>query len=98
MCIRDSPKETIEFISEFDPEEYSGEIEMLLTKVKDDYGDVKTRRGTLGEMAENELFVIQHLSIGSTAPDIVGEDLDGEEFKLSDYRGKVVMLDFWGDW
>lgn len=92
------PKETIEFISEFDPEEYSGEIEMLLTKVKDDYGDVKTRRGTLGEMAENELFVIQHLSIGSTAPDIVGEDLDGEEFKLSDYRGKVVMLDFWGDW
>ena len=30
-----------------------------------------------------------------TAPDIVGTDQDGKEFKLSDYRGKVVLLDFW---
>ena len=36
--------------------------------------------------------------IGSEAPEIVGVDLDGVEFKLSDYRGKVVMLDFYGDW
>lgn len=35
---------------------------------------------------------------GNVAPDIVGTDLDGVEFKLSDYRGKVVFLDFWGDW
>ena len=27
-----------------------------------------------------------------------GEDLNGVAFKLSDYRGKVVVLDFWGDW
>jgi peroxiredoxin len=32
------------------------------------------------------------------APDIESEDLDGVKFKLSDYRGKVVVLDFWGDW
>ena len=30
-----------------------------------------------------------------TAPEIVGTDQDGKEFKLSDFRGKVVMLDFW---
>ena len=35
---------------------------------------------------------------GSLAPEIQGNDLDGASFKLSDYRGKVVMLDFWGDW
>jgi len=29
------------------------------------------------------------------APDIVGIDADGEKFHLSDYRGKVVLLDFW---
>jgi cytochrome oxidase Cu insertion factor (SCO1/SenC/PrrC family) len=29
------------------------------------------------------------------APDIVATDQDGKEFKLSDYRGKVVLLDFW---
>jgi len=38
------------------------------------------------------------LEIGSVAPDIEGNDLDGVAFKLSDYRGKVVVLDFWGDW
>ena len=36
--------------------------------------------------------------IGQVAPEIEGEDLDGEAFKLSDYRGKVVVIDFWGDW
>ena len=36
--------------------------------------------------------------VGKVAPAITGEDLDGETFSLSDYRGKVVMLDFWGDW
>jgi predicted Zn finger-like uncharacterized protein len=38
------------------------------------------------------------LNVGNEAPEIEAEDLDGETFKLSDYRGKVVLLDFWGDW
>lgn len=38
------------------------------------------------------------LEIGQIAPDIEGQDLDGKHFKLSDYRGKVVLLDFWGHW
>lgn len=29
------------------------------------------------------------------APEIVGKDRDGTEFRLSDYRGKVVLLHFW---
>ena len=36
--------------------------------------------------------------VGQDAPEIQGADLDGAPFKLSDYRGKVVMLAFWGDW
>jgi hypothetical protein len=35
---------------------------------------------------------------GKEAPEIKGPDLDGKDFKLSDYRGKVVLLDFWGNW
>lgn len=38
------------------------------------------------------------LGIDKQAPDIEGTDIDGKLFKLSDYRGKVVFLDFWGHW
>ena len=41
---------------------------------------------------------LPNLKVGKTAPEIVGEDIDGKQFKLSDYRGKVVLLDFWGHW
>jgi cytochrome oxidase Cu insertion factor (SCO1/SenC/PrrC family) len=33
-----------------------------------------------------------------TAPDFEAVDENGVKFKLSDYRGKVVVLDFWGFW
>ena len=36
--------------------------------------------------------------VGDLAPEIEGADVTGAEFRLSDYRGKVVVLDFWGDW
>ena len=36
--------------------------------------------------------------VGQAAKEIEGEDLDGQRFKLTDYRGKVVVLDFWGHW
>ncbi|MFF3072677.1 TlpA disulfide reductase family protein [Kitasatospora sp. NPDC057936] len=32
------------------------------------------------------------------APDIAGETLEGNQVKLSDYRGKVVVLNVWGSW
>jgi len=32
------------------------------------------------------------------APDFTLEDLDGNEVKLSDYRGKIVFLNFWATW
>jgi len=53
---------------------------------------------TLRKDAERELNILRNLRVGKEAPDIKGADLDGKEFKLSDYRGKVVLLDFWGNW
>lgn len=38
------------------------------------------------------------LQRGDMIPEITGEDLEGTEFSLSDYEGKVIMLDFWGHW
>lgn len=36
--------------------------------------------------------------VGTPAPDIEGEDFNGQRFKLSDYRGKVVVVSFWASW
>jgi hypothetical protein len=73
------------------------------TEVTKSYADVKTPDGkaTLGDKAASELVRIKNvpnLKIGKAAPDIIGEDIDGKKFSLSDYRGKVVLLDFWGHW
>jgi peroxiredoxin len=38
------------------------------------------------------------LDIGSDAPGWKLPDKDGGEHSLSDYRGKIVVLDFWGTW
>tara|TARA_R110002072_G_scaffold299287_3_gene474556 strand:+ start:15681 stop:16469 length:789 start_codon:yes stop_codon:yes gene_type:complete len=59
----------------------------------------KLAAGTaLADMLVAPRFKDEHLQIGMVAPDIVGEDIDGVKFKLSDYRGKVVVIDFWGFW
>jgi cytochrome oxidase Cu insertion factor (SCO1/SenC/PrrC family) len=38
------------------------------------------------------------IRVGTRAHEISGEDLLGQPMKLSDYRGQVVLLDFWGNW
>jgi peroxiredoxin len=41
------------------------------------------------------LFEFRRLLAGKEAPDIEGVDQDGKRFRLSDYKGQVVLLDFW---
>ncbi len=36
--------------------------------------------------------------VGDEAPDIVMADPEGKEHRLSDLRGKVVLIDFWASW
>ena len=36
--------------------------------------------------------------IGKTAPDFSGTDMEGNPISLMDYRGKIVILDFWATW
>jgi hypothetical protein len=75
------------------------ESEEFLVRASEKYGDVKMPyRGTVGERAKGELFELRFLKIGLVAPDIEGVDFDSKKFKLTDYRGKVVLLDFWGNW
>jgi peroxiredoxin len=36
--------------------------------------------------------------VGNVCPDISGQDADGKVIRLSDYRGKAVLVNFWGTW
>lgn len=50
------------------------------------------------KQAREDLFLLRDRAVGMPAIDFEGKTVDGETFKLSDYRGKVVLLDFWGFW
>lgn len=75
-------------------EQLRKEAEKLYEQVISKYGDVKGSEGPIGPAAKAAIS----LAVGKDVPDITGEDADGKKFKLSDYRGKVVLLDFWGHW
>ncbi len=47
-------------------------------------------------MVNIEKFLI--INVGEPAPDIKVKTLDGKDFKLSDLRGQVVLIDFWATW
>lgn len=65
----------------------------IIEAVDSKVGDV-----TVGELAQEELYRMTKLTKGQVAPDLVGTDAHGQPLKLSNYRGKVVMLVFWCSW
>jgi peroxiredoxin len=38
------------------------------------------------------------IQVGNRAPDFALKDLSGKDVKLSDFRGKIVMINFWAVW
>jgi len=69
-------------------------LEALVTE----YPDIPRGDSTYKAAAEGFLFALDHLQIGMTAPDFETVDENGVKWKLSDYKGKVVVVDFWGFW
>jgi thiol-disulfide isomerase/thioredoxin len=96
----------VKYIRNVDFKASKDEAERLLEQCIKDYGDVLYRRAhsaadrdvTIAEAARSELHKLSHLAIGKVAPEIAGEDLYGRPMKLSDYRGKIVVLVFWATW
>ena len=74
------------------------ELVGLLNRLTKEFSDVLLGGKPMSEVAKPLLYEKEHLSIGAAAPDIIGTDGDGKDFRLKDYRGKVILLTFWGDW
>jgi hypothetical protein len=75
-------------------EKLTKEAQELCATIIKKYADDKD----VTEPAKGLLFELRNLAIGKQAPEITGEDADGKSFKLTDYRGKVVVIDFWAEW
>lgn len=79
-----------------DGSEVVEEAEALFERAVEQFGAVDLAGiGVVGDLARAGLFELRHLGVGQEAPDIEGKDQHGRDFKLRDYRGKVVLLDFW---
>ena len=68
----------------------------ILIKVERSEADefTKQTRRTVGDLAGTMAFELNHLAIGREAPEITQESVAGQTMKLSDYRGKTLMLMF----
>jgi thiol-disulfide isomerase/thioredoxin len=93
-------KEYFAELQTLDPVSLAREAEALFEHVIKDYSDViiSARKVSIAEGAREDLRKLRNQANGKVAPDIEGQDLDVERFKLRDYRGKVVVLIFSGNW
>lgn len=62
------------------------------------YADVKNGSSSYAQAAEALVFALENLATGLPCPDFSAVDAEGASFRLSDYKGKVVLIDFWGFW
>jgi thiol-disulfide isomerase/thioredoxin len=96
-------KRYLDDTSSKDAARHAQEAETFFARQADMYADVmlnhaNDKQWTFAAVAKPRLFELRHLIAGKVAPEIAGGDIDGKTLKLSDYRGKVVVINFWGSW
>ncbi len=95
---------TIEFIKSH-PASYYSAVLLNMTAGHMSYPDLKAAFDGLtpevqasAEEVAQELEVLESIQPGKPAPDLIGNNPDGKEIRLSDLKGKVVLIDFWATW
>jgi peroxiredoxin len=86
----------------FSPEAAEAREEVVVFRVGDNY--VSTKRA---DLEKNQIVMRSHsagdykraeLKMGAEAPDFQFTDFKGKKRRLSEFRGKYVLIDFWGTW
>jgi len=67
----------------------------LIRKAIIQSADVELNGTTVAKLADDELYIIKFLTKGRVAPDLQGVDSGGRPVRLSDHKGKVIVLMFW---
>ncbi|RQO74952.1 alkyl hydroperoxide reductase [Pedobacter sp. KBW06] len=75
--------------SEIDPVQVAPLFDLLSARQKN------SKHGKL--LSEN-IAAARTIMIGATAPDFIQNNTDNQPVKLSSFRGKYLLLDFWASW
>ncbi len=104
--IDDNSKATLEFINDnqtslaafyaamsVDPQKYEQQLVAYADAIKGKFNHDPLVEGFIKQMER-----VKPLSVGHKAPEFAVNSIDGKPVRLSDYKGKYVMLDFWASW
>ena len=53
---------------------------------------------TFAEAEASLIRTIRHATIGGTLPELTAARLDGSDDRFGDYRGRVLLINFWATW
>ena len=76
--------------------EYSNIPESLESSII--YPLLRARYNTFVDIEKTKLKQLEMEQGNIMAPDFTLKDINGNNISLSDYKGKWIMLDFWGSW
>ena len=63
-----------------------------------DNSEIKEAQDQFNSQAAEEIYAEEGLKEGQVPPDFELPSLDGKKIRLSDYKGKKVILNFWATW
>ncbi|MBB3054518.1 TlpA disulfide reductase family protein [Mucilaginibacter gotjawali] len=70
-----------------------GELDTLYNSLSPELKNMEAAK-----VFKTQLDALRHTSVGVMAPDFTQNDVNGVPVKLSSFRGKYVLLDFWASW
>lgn len=71
----------------------TAELEVAYNGLADTYKNTRYGKGIVAKIEASKIA-----DAGGPAPDFTKSDVNGKPVSLSQFRGKYVLLDFWGSW
>lgn len=76
----------------------SGELDVVKIEPLFEGLSARIKSSKEGVEFKNQIEAAKEIKVGSMAPDFEQTDATGNTVRLSDFRGRYVLLDFWASW
>ena len=105
--VADVTRQTDQFINNHAQSPVSTFLLLVMMQLNDDPKIMEERLSRIGQQAKANYFgrmaekIVEDArfgAVGSMAPDFTQTDENGKDIKLSSFKGKYVLLDFWASW